>query len=495
MSQLKKGVYISYANILITNSVGLFITPFIIKNLGNSEFGLYSLIGSLVAYLTLMDLGLNNTIVRFVSKYRAEKDKKSEENFLGTIMVIYFIISLVLLCIGTLLYFNLETIFGDSLLTSQIADAKIMFLILLLNISIAIPGGSFIAICIAYKQYVFPKVLTLVRYILRTITVFAVLSFGGKSIALVIIDTVFTFVVIFVSLYYCIAKLKVRFTFNETNKEIFIEIFSYSVWIFILAIIMAFQWNAGQIILGIHTNTIVVAVFAVGIMLGGYFGAFAGVINTMLLPKAADLLADNQDSEGISNLMIVVGRITAFISFFILSAFIFLGQEFINLWVGEAYKESWHIAVLIMLATFIPMTQSFGNSILEIKNKVKHKSLATLFTMLVAIGFSYFLGRNFGIYGVILPIVIGMFVNSIVNNILYVKFFDFNILKFYKKTFLFQTLYTLFFLIIFLFFKNFYIIDTWFKFLSSAIIYSILFLSFYILLLFNKEEKRLLWRK
>lgn len=495
MSQLKKGVILSYVNIFLTNTIGLVLTPFIIRSLGNSEYGLYALIGSLIAYLSLMDLGLNNTIVRFVSKYKAENNRIEEEKFLGTIMVIYFFISLILLFIGALLYFNIETLFGKSLLPNQIEDAKIMFLILLLNIAISIPGGSFLAICTAYQEFVFPKIVTIIRYILRTITVFAVLNLGGKSIALVIIDTIFTVGVVSVTFYYCIKKLGVRFSFQERSKGVYKEIFSYSVWIFISVLIMSFQWNAGQLILGMNVNTTVVAIFSIGLMLGGYFGAFAGVINTLLLPKAAKMLNDNHNSEVISNNMIAIGRINAFISLFILSSFIVVGEEFIRLWVGPSYRESWLIAVLIMVATIIPMTQSFGNSILEIKNKIKYRSLGMLFSMLIAISFSYFLGKQYGMFGVILPIVIGMFLNTIINNILYVKFFDFEIIKFYQKTFLFQIIYTLVFIITFVFFKKYFLIDTWFKFAVSAIIYSFLFLVLYILLLFNKEEKELLFRK
>ena len=66
-------------NILVTNVVGLLLTPFIIKSLGDSEYGLYTLVGSFIAYFSLMDLGLNNTVIRFVAKYRTQKDKKGEE--------------------------------------------------------------------------------------------------------------------------------------------------------------------------------------------------------------------------------------------------------------------------------------------------------------------------------------------------------------------------------------------------------------------------------
>ncbi|MCD7900826.1 MAG: oligosaccharide flippase family protein [Bacteroides sp.] len=92
MGEIKKGIILSYALIILTNITGLFLTPYIIKNLGDSQYGLYSLLGALIAYLSIFDLGLNNTIVRYVSKYRAEKNKVVEENFLATIMYIYYFI-------------------------------------------------------------------------------------------------------------------------------------------------------------------------------------------------------------------------------------------------------------------------------------------------------------------------------------------------------------------------------------------------------------------
>ena len=113
MSQLKKGTILSYINILLTNLIGLVLTPFIIKYLGDSEYGLYALVGSFVAYFSLMDLGLNNTIIRFVAKYRAEKDSKGEANFLATIVLIYFAISLVIVVLGTITYFNLDDLYSN----------------------------------------------------------------------------------------------------------------------------------------------------------------------------------------------------------------------------------------------------------------------------------------------------------------------------------------------------------------------------------------------
>ncbi|WP_339837927.1 oligosaccharide flippase family protein [uncultured Flavobacterium sp.] len=135
MSQLKKGAILSYVNIVLTNVIGLVLTPFIIHSLGDSEYGLYTLIGSLIAYFTLMDLGLNNTIIRYVSLYKHNNDKEGEKSFLGQIFLMYAIISVVVLLAGFFVYCRLDDIFINSLTVDQIEKAKMMFVILKINIT------------------------------------------------------------------------------------------------------------------------------------------------------------------------------------------------------------------------------------------------------------------------------------------------------------------------------------------------------------------------
>jgi O-antigen/teichoic acid export membrane protein len=111
MSQLKKGAILSFITIILTNGIGLLITPYMIGKLGLSEYGLYTLIGSVVGTISVLDFGLSNTIVRFVAKYKAKNDRKSEENFLATTMLIYATISALIVITGIILFFNLEWIF------------------------------------------------------------------------------------------------------------------------------------------------------------------------------------------------------------------------------------------------------------------------------------------------------------------------------------------------------------------------------------------------
>ena len=122
------------------------------------------MIGALVGYMTVLDFGLNNTVVRFVAKYKAKNDKKGEENFLAHSFIIYICISLLVVIIGSTLYFNLEQLYGETLTPNQIDKAETMMLILIFNLAISLPGGAFSGICSGYEQFILPRIVNIIRY-------------------------------------------------------------------------------------------------------------------------------------------------------------------------------------------------------------------------------------------------------------------------------------------------------------------------------------------
>lgn len=495
MSQLKKGAILSYVNIGLTNIIGLILTPYIIRSLGDSEYGLYVLIGSFIGYLTILDLGLNNTIIRYVSKYRAEKDKLGEENFLALIMVIYAFISLIIVLIGTIIYFKLDQIFAGSLTQVQIIDGKKMFLILIFNLAITLPGGSFIAICNAYERFAFPRILQIVKYLMRSGLVVTILFFSPYAITLVWIDTVLNIVIVGISAYYVFKKIKVRFTFQKWNNQLVKNIFSYSIWIFLSAIVFQMQWNAGQVIVGISENTVAVAIFGVGVLLGGYYGEFARAINTLLLPQATKMSVTEDNSTAYNNAMQKFGRVNGFVLFLILGGFYLYGKSFIVLWVGESYLPAWKIAILIMIAMTLPLIQSFGNSILEAKKKNRFRSLISVFTVGLAVVTAIILVPYYKFNGVIYPFVIALIFNSFIMSWYFNKIFGFDFLLFIKATIIKPLLLIIPVVLVF------YIINFYCE-ISGWIYLFIQFGSFtscYILVLYfiglNEQEKNIITRK
>ena len=112
MNQRRWGAILSYVNIIATIVVGLVYTPIMLRLLGQSEYGLYSLMGALVGYLSVLDMGLGNTIVRYTAKNRADGTAETEAKLNGLFLFIYSVIGIVALIVGFVLYANIENLFG-----------------------------------------------------------------------------------------------------------------------------------------------------------------------------------------------------------------------------------------------------------------------------------------------------------------------------------------------------------------------------------------------
>ncbi|RXQ97451.1 polysaccharide biosynthesis protein [Ancylomarina salipaludis] len=432
MSQLKKGALLSYLSIILTNIVGLVLTPFIIHKLGDAEYGLYTLIGAFVGYISVLDFGLNNAIIRFVAKYQAEGDKKGEQNFLAISMWIYGAISLLVVLLGVALYFSLDVMFGDSLTDSEIGKAKIMFILLVFNMAITLPGGAFSAICSAYEHFVFPRMVNILRYLVRSLLVVGLLLLGGDAIGLVVLDTLMNLMVILFNSYYVLKKLRVTFKLHKFEMGFVKQIFSYSIWIFVFAIVQQFQLRGGQVIIGIKLDSVSVAIYAVGILLGNYYSSFSGAISSVFLPRATQMMVANASGAELTSMMVRIGRLSLIVLLAILGAFILFGQQFILLWVGSTYHIAWKIGLVIMLAYTIPLAQNFANSLLEANNKFYFKALVYLLFITLGTILGWFLIDSLGILGVTYGIVLGWLIALVVVNVYYSRKLKLNILTFFK---------------------------------------------------------------
>ena len=433
VNQIKLGAILSYSTIVLTNILGIVLTPFTIRMLGDAEYGLYLLMGSIIGYMTVLDFGLTNTIVRYVAKYRAENDREGEERFLGTAMLIYMAIAFLIVVIGALIYVNLNLIFSRSLTAEELTKARIMFLILIFNLAIDLPGGAYGAICNAYEHFVIPRAVNVGRYIVRSAMLVGILWLGGRAISIVVLDTLMNISAIIINANHVAKHIKVKISFQKVDRSLIRKIFSYSIWVFVFAIVGQFQWRTGQVVLGILSGTKVVAIYGVGVMLGTYYGSFSTAISSMFLPRATQMIAAASTPEQLTNMMVKIGRLSVIVLFFILGAFILFGRDFIALWVGEGYHDAWFVALLLMIGYTTPLVQSFANSILEARALLSFKALLYLGVIALGTVLGAMLVKDYGVAGMVVGSVSAWCASQIVMNVYYSKVLKLNVFRFFKE--------------------------------------------------------------
>ncbi len=432
--EIRIGAILSYVIIALSTTTGIIYTPFMLRQLGQSEYGLYMLMGSLVGYISIIDFGLHNTIYRFIAKYQAEKDNENQENFLAATFIIYGIITVLVLVIGAVLFLNLESIFSKSLTYDELYKAKIMFVVLVINLALSLPMGVFQFIIRGYGKFIFTNSLSIVHVILRTAVLIGILSLGYKAIAIVVMDTIFNIAKGLVNLSYCFNKLKIKIQKHVFNIDFIKEILNYSFFVFILAIVNQIFWKIGHIALGIMTSTAVVAIYALSITLVIYYQHLALVISGVFMPKVAGLIAKGATGEDLTDLMVKVGRVQLSILGLALTGFIILGRQFILLWAGSEYRQVYWIVILLLIPLTIQMSQTIGGVILQAKNMISFKAKAYLIMSLLNFFLSILLAKTLESLGIAIATALSIFVfQIIILNFYYYYKVDLNIPRFFKQ--------------------------------------------------------------
>ena len=395
-SQLKIGALLSYVVLALQNLVGLLYTPFMLRMMGKSEYGVYSIAASIVAYLTILDLGFGNAIVRYTAKFRTEDKKEEQYEMFGMFFLLYCGIGLIALLAGGILYLNAENIFGASMTANELSRTKIILVLMVFNLAITFPFSLFGSIITAYEQFVFQKVIVIVRIILNTAAMVVLLNMGYKAIAMVVVATIFNVLTLSLNFWYCKHYLKIKMRFSGFHWGFLREISIYSFWIFLNAIMDRIYWSTGQFVLGAYAGAAVVAVFAVAIQLEHMYMSFSNAINGVFLPKVTAMAVRESDGRAISDLFIKTGRIQYCVMILVLTGFFLFGRQFIRLWAGEGYDDAYIISMLFFVPLTVPLIQNLGITILQARNQMKFRSLLYLVISLVSLGAQIPLSKYYG---------------------------------------------------------------------------------------------------
>lgn len=425
---------LSYASIGINNMVGLLFTPFMLRMLGKSEFGLYSLVASVVAYLTVLDLGLGNAVVRYTAKYRAQNRQQEQYALFGMFLALYCGISLLVILAGTLLYYKVETLFGNALTAAELDKARIMVVLLVFNLAATFPLSIFGSIIVAYENYVFQKLVNIVRALITPCLMIPLLLMGYKAIGIVVIITALNIISLLVNSWYCFTKLKIKLHFRKMEWAVLKGISTYSFFIFLGVVVDKIYWSTGQFVLGIVAGTAVVAVYAIAVQLQMYYMSLSTAISGVFLPKVTAMVARNIPDKEVSDLFIRTGRVQFIVMAFVLCVFILFGKTFIVLWAGADYADAYLIAVLLMIPLTVPLIQTLGISILQARNQHKFRSMVYILVATASLAISIPLAKLYGGIGCAVGTSLSLIVGNIfIMNIYYYKRVNIDIPRFWKE--------------------------------------------------------------
>ena len=438
INQLKAGIILSYSSMGVGYAISIIYTPIMLRLLGQSEYGLYNFVSSIVAYLGLLNFGFGSAYVRYYSRYKVADDKQNIAKLNGMFLIIFSVIGLIALLAGMILALNTEAILGKQLSSIELHRAKILMLIMVINIAISFPGVIFNSHITANEQFIFQKFLQMIKVVVNPLLVLPVLLLGYGSVGMVVVTTILNLSIEIANVVFCFKKLDMQFSFRHFDFSLMREMTLFSSFIFINMITDQINWNVDKFILGRFYGTIIVAIYGLAAQINSYYLSLSTAISNVFIPRVNKMVAMNCDNKELTQLFTKIGRVQFILLAFILIGFVCFGRPFINMWAGRNYDDSYPIALLLILPVTIPLIQNIGIEIQRAKNMHQFRSWLYLFIALGNLVISIPLARAYGGIGAALGTSISLIIgNGFIMNWYYhvkikldIKYFWYQIVKF-----------------------------------------------------------------
>lgn len=411
----KVGVLLSYVLMIFEVLSTLLLTPFIIRTLGQAEYGVYKLVAAINAYLLLLDLGVGNAIIRYIAKYKVEENNEKESQFMAVVMVFYSIIAIIAVIIGFVLISIFPTVFAKGLSVEEVKLGQNLLGITMLNSAVTLGTTVYSNVLIAYEKFAVSRTASILQIIIRMILTYAILLRGWGSVGIVAVNLLMTVLCRGFFIAYVLGVIKLKPLFKGIDLSFVKEIVTYSSLILLQMIATQLNSTVDQVLIGslVKSSAVILAVYGIGTQIVQYFQSIGSAFTNVLMPGVVRLVEKEGTPDRIASEMVKIGRIVFMVLSLIWVVFLVNGNEFVILWAGEENSQAYVVTSILMFAYIFILTESMGTQILWAKNQHKEQAVLKFVIVLLNIVLTVLLIQ----WNPLLGATIGTFISLILGDV------------------------------------------------------------------------------
>lgn len=432
ISETKKGVVLSYALLICSTMYGLLMTPFILKYVGDASYGVYKSVASLSESLAVMDLGLGSTMIRYMARYHATKEREKANNFMAMLLIQFAIVAAIIAILGGVIYGTLPSIYGQTFCADEIALSQTLFVFLILNMILRLFENFLSGAVSGYECFTAANGVKLLCNLSKFLLLFLLLPIVKNILLVVALQTVLVTVEILFLGWYVIRRMGLRPKLEKWDMPVFRESMMYTLLMLVQSLTIQFNGNVDNILIGAKLGSECVTIYSMALVIFNMYEQLSGSIAGVMLPSITRKIVAKQSAEQLQQGVEKAGRYQFFLLAAAMGGFIALGREFFSLWLGESYRDCYWLTLILIIPVTFSEVLSVCLSILRAQNKMGYRT-ATLAVACVANIVCTILGITlWGYWGAAIGTACATILNIVFMTTYYRKQLSFRILKMYR---------------------------------------------------------------
>lgn len=398
-SRITRNALILYVRMIVTIIIGLYTSRVVLEQLGINDFGIYGVVGSIIALTEFVNSALNSSFSRFFAYHIGQNNKDTQNQVYGSSLIISLIAALFIIILGKTIgiwYFSnyLE------IPSNRIEIAKFTYHCCVIGAALKVIQLPFSSCMIANEKMVAFAYIEILNSVLRLgAAIFLMLSTFDKLYTYSILILAVTVVIFFCYLVYCKTKFNEckRFAYSKNTLTQMSRFYSLDLY---GTICYSARTHGTALILNHFFGVALNASNSIALSIQNILNGVAGNIITAFNPQ----IIKQYSVDSIDTMLDFVFKATRYTSYlFLIIAIplIFETEQILHLWLGNNIPEySTSFCQLIIISTGLAIPINILNTCIHATGKIKFLSIGIGSTYLLSLpiiygAFKYGLSPNY----------------------------------------------------------------------------------------------------
>lgn len=431
-----KGLTLSYLYLVLNTVIGIFMSAFIIRTVGQTDYGVYQSMTAFMSYLILLEFGMGSIMTRNISL--CKKDGSEEKNIrksTSTIWTVTLILGVAISVAAIVFWSVIDSVYAESLTPEQIVFGKKIFLFAAGTLIFGFITQPLNGFLIGYENYVFGKLIDTVKLVLRTGLLIVLLQWQQNVFLVVIVDFILSITCFVITFLYCVIKFHAKLIPKYFDRTVFRQMLPLAFAMMLQTIVNTANTSVDRFLISIMMTPENVSVYSVSMSMFSMFSSIATLPVTMFMPAIAKSIKAGLAGRELTETLVRPCRLNVLISGAVAFGFLCVGRPFVEIVFGDSYSASWLYAVIIMLPMFVNMTNAAAMNVLDVMRKRHVRSLILLGTTTINIILTIFAIKYIGMVGAAAATGLALILQTVLVNFYYSKKIGLSIGYLFKQSY------------------------------------------------------------
>ena len=349
MLQNKSLKYNAFWNILsnVLNILLLFIlTPIITKGLGDVQYGIYIILGTIGGALSIINLGLGEATLRYVAFYHSKNDKEGVNRVFNATLWLYSLLGII---VTGIFFFTPETIIRLLNLSELGSEGALLIRLTLLLFFTNFIYGCFTSVPQALQRYDIFSYIQIgqnsIRFVVNILVILLGYGLKGLVITQLSIGILSLFAVIVISK----KLLPFLALYRIPSRKDYKEVFSYGIFSFLSQIVGLIWQYCDNILLSVFIGPQAVSYFSIPMQVIGKVNSTISSGFSVLFPK----FAAEKDTTVIKSIYIRSTQLSLYLSIVIFVPMAIMIKDFLEIWISAGFAEKSGFIATILAFSYI----------------------------------------------------------------------------------------------------------------------------------------------